>query len=271
MILLSRIPFDAAQLRGEYPAGSVQQQVLDTMAASEHSYAFPSIATLKFELQLRDAIVQSAMDLHKSGLRFAVFEKSEANEAYWDRTENGGFRLKPDVSPSAAINDIFTHGSLYATECATGMAIVYYKAVLTVFGDQAFDTLFPNIYLMSWQINDPLLREIANMYPAGDVLLGDRQYFDNPQVDPDHTEWQGENVIVLPDGLYYGHGVGIRTGDEIIRLLNNSRKEDATQSAFLDKRVGRPNFTKMARAYYTTVDQSAVLVWKAFAAQRSVG
>ena len=79
--------------------------------------------------------------------------------------------------------------------------------------------------------------------------LNDRCYFRNPQVSPKTPELQGENVIVLPKGQYYGHGIGITSAEQIIRILNANRIEDATESAyFMENSAARPNFKRLADA-----------------------
>lgn len=265
MIVLSGKPFDPSDLMKEYPGNSVERELLAAMSQSNGTYAYDTLDQLKFELRLRDSIVSAAEALYKSGLSFAVFHKSRANPAYWDRTDNGGFLLKRGAEPAAAIEDIFLNGDEYATECATAMVIVYYRALLDVFGRELFNRTFPKIYLMNWHSIDPLLREIGKPKQAADILPGDRGYFSNPDVDPETPEWVGENVIVLPGALYYGHGVGIRTAREIIAALNaNRRRGDARPAYFMDS-VGRPDFKKLA-AVYEEAAPSAPLVWKPFPA-----
>jgi len=266
MITVSGRSFDISTVMGEYPQDSVERQLLTTMSQSAEEYRYDSLGQLKFELRLRNEIVNAARELYRSGLSFATFHKSKCNETYWERTDNGGFRLKDGVSPSEAISDIFTNGDKYATECATAMLIVYYKALLNVFGKDPFDKQFPKIELLNWHITDPLLLAVGIPRKTKDVLLGDRGYFDNPDVDPATPEWQGENVIVLPGGLYYGHGIGIKTAEAMIRALNAHRKTDATQSAaFLDS-VSRPDFKKLAGIYNRYAAQTVSHVWSAFPA-----
>ncbi|MEL7609029.1 MAG: protein-glutamine gamma-glutamyltransferase [Bacillota bacterium] len=264
MIQIAGRPFDETALMGEFAQDSVERQVWSKMAQSSETYRFDSVAQLRFELTLRREIVNAARALDRSAFAFAVFHYSKCNPKYWKRTGNGGFELLGDAKPSEAIRDIYTNGHLYATECATAMVIVYYKALLEVFGDELFDATFPKITLMNWHGLPPLLREVGIPRPAKDVLLGDRGYFDNPDVDPETPQWQGENVIVLPDDLYYGHGIGIRTAEEIIRALNSNRFEGATQSAeFLDS-LARPNFKRLFEVSSRGASTPAVLDWTDF-------
>ena len=217
----------------------------------------------KFELNLRQEIVNAAAALNNSDLSFADFKDSRCNPAYWSRTDNGGFLLREGVPPGEAIGDIFTNGDKYATECATAMMIVYYKALRSIYGDEKFNALFPEIYLMDWDVTEPLLREVTVAQPAADVLPGDRQYFKNPDFDPETPEWQGENVMVLPDSKYYGHGIGIVTADVIISDLNSRRREGASRSAVLLDSVWRPDFEKLSE-HYTPPRSTSALVWKPF-------
>jgi protein-glutamine gamma-glutamyltransferase len=264
MVKIKDYSDDISVLANEYPENSVQRKVLDTMISSTNTYEFESVDELKFELQLRKEIVDSSIALNRSGMDFKVFKESRCNPEFWERTESGGFKLKEDVKPSDGMNDIFTNGREYGTECATAMTIVYYKSLLNVFGEELFNNTFKTIYLMDWDVRDPLLREVRMMQPIKDVLLGDRQYFSNPDVNPETPEWQGENVIVLDKDKYYGHGIGITNGERIIKALNSNRKEDATQSAYLMGTAGRPNFKKLYNAYMSRELAPSTIVWAAF-------
>lgn len=262
MIVIAGSLLQISEIIGGYPENSVERQLLEQMSKSADTYRYDTLEQLKFELSLRREIVNAARALNRSGLRFAVFHKSECNPEYWDRTSNGGFRLKSGVRPSDAIGDIFKNGQKYATECATAMVIVYYGALLEVFAEETFNRLFPSIYLMNWHELKPLLREIGMPKSVADILLGDRCYFRNPDVNPKTPELQGENVIVLPNGLYYGHGMGIVNAGQIIRVLNANRKEGATQSAyFVEDSAARPNFKRLAEASQSAA-QPAVLYWR---------
>ena len=259
MIVVGGQPLDIDTL--DYPANSIEGELLRRMADSDAAYAYDTLGDLTFELGMRREIINASKALSRSRFSFAVFHKSRCNEAYWERTANGGFSLKAGAVPSEAIMDIYTNGGKYATECATAMVIVYYRALLEVYGTQRFNELCPYIYLMNWYQLEPILREVGTPRKAADILIGDRGYFRNPDVDPETPEWQGENVIVLPDNLYYGHGIGITRAEGIIRGLNAHRKEGATRSAYFMDEVGRPDFAKLAALYEEDAAESVYPGW----------
>jgi len=254
MIAIGGQPFDIDTLADVYAPDSLEWDILGRMSDSAGTYAYDSLSDLSFELTLRREIVSAARALARSRFSFAVFHKSRCNEDYWDRTASGGFDLKEGAVPSEAVMDIYTNGGKYATECATAILVVYYRALLETYGAGRFNALFPRIHLMNWSGLDPLIREAGTPKKAADQLPGDRGYFRNPEVDPETPEWQGENVIILSDTLYYGHGIGVTRAEGIIRGLNAHRKEGATQSAYLMDEVGRPDFKKLAALY----DEGAV-------------
>lgn len=236
------------EVAGQYPHDSVEARVASGMANSGETYQFSSMDQFKFELTLRASIVNAAKELARSGLEFRVFRKSKANPDYWQRTDEGGFRLQSGVKPYDAINDIYKNSSQYGTECATAMVIVYYKALADVLPEELFNRLFSDIYLMDWQHLDPDMG-IETIKKPPDYFPGDVRYFKNPDVDPLTPEWQGENTIDLGGGRYYGHGIGITTADTIIDSLNSARVEGSTTSAYLMDQVERPDFKGLYRQY----------------------
>lgn len=249
MIIISNRSADINLLLSEYPEGSIERDIIRKMVSTNTRYSYSSLNQLRFELKFRKEIVNASVQLSRSRMGFEVFRKSRCNERYWKRTYEGGFLLKDNVRPSDAINDIYINSSEYGTECATAMVIVYYKALLDTYPEQLFNKLFPDIHLMNWHYIDPLLKEVGYMIEADDYFPGDRRYFANPDVDPETPYLQGQNVIDLSEGLYYGHGMGITNGATVIRLLNNNRIEGATKSAYLLSSVGRPDFKKLAAVY----------------------
>lgn len=249
MIEINRKPADTAALSQGYPEGGVERKTIDILGKSEKTYRYSSEDRFKFELMLRREIVNAAYELGKSRMAFRTFHDTACNPDYWDKKPDGGFELKNGVKPSDAIRDIYKNGYKYGTECATAMQIIYYKALLEVFSDEAFNRLFDHIYLMNWHRIDASLREVGQMQQTQDFLPGDRRYFMNPDVDPTIPEFQGENVIDLGNGKYYGHGLGIYDADKIVSLLNKYRKEDADNPAYLMDLVGRPDFNRLANLY----------------------
>jgi protein-glutamine gamma-glutamyltransferase len=239
MILIKNEPFDAAPLIAEYPEGSMERKILTQMAGSQEQHRYDSAEHLKFELRLRKEIIDAANELYRSDLDFAIFRKSTCNPDYWNRTDDGGFSLKEGVKPSDAISDIFKNSSKYATECATAMLIIYYRALQNIYSEELFNRTFPAIHLMNWHRIEKNLREVGAMRPAKEYFPGDRRYFANPDVDPLTPEWQGKRHRSR-NGLYYGHGIGRYDAETMIRALNENRREDADESAYLIDAAGAP-------------------------------
>lgn len=245
MIRFSQTQGDVSALANKYPDNGVQRRIINIMELSNMPYSFKNINELMFNIDLRTQIINAAYALDNSELDFAVFRETRCNEAYWIREKNGGFTLKNGVKASHAISDIFRNTRKYATECATAMEIVYYMALLQVFPRELFDSLFNKIYLMNWHGINRNLKEIGIMKKIYDGLPGDRRYFKNPDVDLIAPEWQGENVIDLGNGTYYGNGIGIYSSDKIIKFLNENRKSGSTVSAYLMDTAGNPDYKKL--------------------------
>lgn len=245
MVEIAGSPADSRTLSGLFPQQGTQRPIGEAMLQSPETFAFQTPDRLQFEVRLRAATVEAARALDRSGMDFAVFRKSRCNPAFWTRADNGGFVLRRGVRSSEAIADIFENGPGYATECATAIVIVFYKAVLDVYSAPLFDRTFPTIVLMNWLHVDPLFRSVGRMRPVEVTLPGDRLYFVNPDVNPATPEWQGENVIQLGPGVYYGHGIGIHNAAAIIRELNENRGEDTDESAYLLRRAGRPDYGRL--------------------------
>jgi protein-glutamine gamma-glutamyltransferase len=223
----------------------LERKIVRAKQSSPVVYRYPSTEALEFELKTRLHIVEAAKALYASGVSFATFATSRCNERYWIRTDDGGFQLRPGVPPSVGINDIFENGELYAFECAGAIVIVLYKAILETVGEAVFNRHFQDLFLRDWQYDRDLNLVTSNnkneAYP-GDVL-----YFKNPDHDPSRPEWQGENVVMLDQDLYFGHGIGIESGEDIIAALNRMRRPGSTQSAYLQDLVVYPDFEALRR------------------------
>jgi len=227
-----------------WPSGRIESIIVQRMNEAPIVYSYESIQELMFELKLRKNIITSARAMNGGKAQFETFAKSRCNPQYWHLTQIGGFRLRPDVLPSEAIQDIYRNSLMYAFECATAKMIIYYHAVLNSIDEHLFNQLFRNLYLYSWHFDPDL--EIytvdTNYFLPGDVV-----YFNNPDFDPNTSWWRGENAVVLEDGTYFGHGLGIKTAEQIIESLNKRRMPGSNESAYLKNSVTRPSFKHLAK------------------------
>ncbi|KAF4325680.1 hypothetical protein G195_000715 [Phytophthora kernoviae 00238/432] len=218
---------------------------LQQLQNSPTVYTYQSMDHLHFEWTLRESLVDAAEALDRSGVSFASFEKSRCNPAYWNRNAQGGFELRAEVTPAQGIRDIWKNGHLYAFECATATVIVLYGGVLNSIREDDFNSLFRNLLLYDWHYDSDL--RLTEKNGSNSALPGDVLYFKNPDVSPETPEWQGENTIMLRENLYYGHGIGIANGEEIIRSLNQNRIPGSTVSAYLMDTVIYPDFLYLSR------------------------
>jgi protein-glutamine gamma-glutamyltransferase len=248
----------------QYEPNSVGRKIIEMLHLSKKVYQYNSLNELKFEVDLRINIIKASRELNNSGIAFRVFEEAKCNEKYWVLTDEGGFLLKKDANPVEAIKDIFVNGRKYGTECATAIVIVYYKALADMLPENLFNELFPSIQLMDWKYLDEDM-DLKHYAKLTDYLPGDCRYFDNPDVDPETPQWQGENAIDLGDGTYYGHGIGIKSAEGIIEVLNRRRKQGAKEEARLMDSATRPNFKYLADKFYSVVSaafaQSYTTAW----------
>ena len=205
----------------------MEMEVYDSLERSPDIFSFFNIGELLFEIKLRKNIMNAAHDLKKSGAVFTSFEHSNFNPVYWVRSARG-YILRPDVVPSHAINDVFQNGRLYGFECSTAMVLIFYKAVLDSIRTSEFNHLFGGLLVWNWNY-DPDLAIITKK--GRNFVLGDVVYFYNP--DHDKPIWLGENAVVMGGGLYFGHGIGLMTAQEMINALNTLRRPGAVRSAFL--------------------------------------
>jgi len=248
MIMISGSLVSLDDIIKQYQLDTVETKIMNILFSSNTVYSYDSTEQLRFEASLRKSIIGASLKLYRSYFSFRTFRDSVCNPDYWIRTNEGGFLLKRGINPSDGINDIYTNSSKYGTECATAIDIVFYKGLLDILPQELFNRLFAGIYLMDWQHLDSDLGIEYYRNPA-DHLPGDCRYFKNPDVSPETPEWQGENTIDLGNGTYYGHGMGIKTADEIIGTLNRYRVEGSVTSAYLMNSATRPNFRSLADKY----------------------
>lgn len=218
----------------------MEKKILADKQRSPVTYNYSSPEQLFFELRLRSGTVKSALDLGRSGAKFATLRKSKANPMFWIRTELGGFQQRPGVRSSDAIRDIFVNGRMYGFECASAVIIVFYKAVLDLIGDERFNRYFNNLLLLTTNADRDLglmtIKTSTEMYP-GDIL-----YFNNPDYNRETPEWSGENVIKVGENAYFGHGIGVMPAEGIISDLNRLRRRWAMRSAYLLDQATHPDY-----------------------------
>jgi len=175
---------------------------------------------------------------------FELIADDRFSARYWapEASYRGTFALAPGVSPSEAVQDIFRNPRDYGFECATGLVVTYYKALLDGLGPERFDAIMQDLRIGPWETESDLASVLHSSGSAhrdaaearqSSLRPGDYTYFRNWDVSAESARqgWQGENVISLGGGKYYGHPFGITTGDAIIEYLNRHRNAGSTRSA----------------------------------------
>jgi protein-glutamine gamma-glutamyltransferase len=241
MIQISGMPF---QQDSGLAIGSVEKIILQRIQKVPVYYSYHSIHELLFDLKLRKNIIESSKRMDQGEAQFRTFQQSRCNPKYWKLTTAGGFLLKFGARPSDAVQDIFLNSSLYAFDCATASVIILYHALLKTIGAHSFNLLFQNIYLYSWN-TDPnlgLYTFYSNHFIPGDIV-----YFNNPDFNPSTHWFRGVNAVVFEDGRFWGHGFGIRTAEEMIKILNKKRITGSLQTAYLTPLVTRPSMNYLAK------------------------
>lgn len=243
MIFVNGYPVNTSQISGFNSLTSTQKQIGEKLKNSRESFYYTSPHQFLFEVVMRSNVVAAALAMRDSGAGFATFVNARCNPQYWRRTAYGGFLLRSGVHPSDAISDIFINGKKYGFECTTAIMIMFYKAVLETIGARMFDQLFNGLLLYSTEHDEDL--QIIQV-SSGDSLPGDVRYVKNPEHHPNTPQWQGENLIDLGNGQFFGHGIGTGTIGEVIDVLNKKRMPGATVSAFLTSEIIRPNYRLMS-------------------------
>ncbi|TKD68783.1 protein-glutamine gamma-glutamyltransferase [Pseudalkalibacillus hwajinpoensis] len=235
----------------------LEQTILNVMYNSNFNYSFRTLEALFFEVRFRVAITESSRELYYSGVQFADFYRSHCNPMFWQLLPDGAFQLKMGVPASEAVLDIYRNGRLYAFECATAMIIILYRAAIKMIPPQQFNRLFANIRLWGWKFDQDL--QIVHNIPP-DYLPGDIRYVKNPDVNPLTPEWQGENVVDLGDGTFFGHGLGFRPLQGMIEALALRRRPGATRMPYLMLPATRPGFSYLYQFTYNRTEDSRKII-----------
>ncbi|WP_241657754.1 protein-glutamine gamma-glutamyltransferase [Anaerobacillus alkaliphilus] len=243
MIQVAGRPFS---LESTMDFGEVEGVIIQQMHDSPELFTYLSMNELRFEINLRKNIMESAKEMSESHAAFTIFENARCNPTYWNLTSAGGFLLRQGVRPSDAILDINRNGQLYGFECATAIIIIYYQAILKSIGRERFDYNFQNIYLYSWH-TDPDLE--YHYFNADNYVPGDVVYFNNPEYHPYAPWYRGLNAVVLSDGTFFGHGFGIMTAEQVIEFLNSQRHPESRQSAYIENLITRISPTTVQKVF----------------------
>jgi len=199
-------------------------------------------AALRDRVRIGAAMVSACEQMDREAHSFALIKDHAFNADFWTPTGNGSFALKPGVKPSEAMADIAANPSKYKFECATALVIVHYKAMLELLGPKDFDTVCANLRMGPWVYESTMATNWnidgsgsteADPTRQGLLRAGDYTYFKNWDVSTEGKAagWQGENVISLGEGKYYGHPFGIATGEHIVSYLNQHRNAGSTRTA----------------------------------------
>jgi hypothetical protein len=207
------------------------------------------LGKLRFEQLLISAhVVQSAIRLDKSQVQFANYSGDDkANNKLWSMGYGGRITVRQHTSTTKAVNDVFgKNSSKYAFECATAAHLIYLNAIKDRIGAKKFDSAAPRLSVFRWDAPKKTGQDLIDGTGRGgplrlsskgpfakEVWPGDRVYFNNPHFEPSFTAGQGENTIFLGDGRYFGHGLGIKSKEQIVKKLNNLRKPGATKKAYM--------------------------------------
>lgn len=207
---------------------------------------------LSDRVRIGESIVRASHEMAKAKHGFGDLD---FNPGAWHADEDEDFPTtmyaNPGVPASVALMDIFNNPDMYQFECATAQVIVRYRAMLDLLGEEDFNRICGDLRIGVWDQEDHAAEiwkvsgrasaagghEEVTMPEAerGKVKPGDYTYFKNWDVSPSAKEagWQGENVIALGDGMYYGHPFGIVSDEKIIQYLNKNRNPGSTRSASL--------------------------------------
>jgi len=203
--------------------------------------------SLRDRVLIGSAMVNSAHAMAKAKHRFGDLE---VNPVCWDIDEEDPttMYLNPDFPPSVALMDIFNNPDLYQFECATALVILRYRAMLDLIGEEDFNRIASDLRIGVWDQEDHAAKvwEVTGRSAGGEdvpmaqgdksrVTPGDYTYFKNWDVSPEAFRggWQGENVIYLGDGMYYGHPFRVISGEKIVAYLNKHRNPGSARSASL--------------------------------------
>ncbi|UZQ85968.1 hypothetical protein ODU73_000355 [Thermoclostridium stercorarium] len=94
MILIGRNIVTEDRLTAMFGQDETKYQIADMMLKAGTVFTYKDEQLFDFEVKTRKEIVRASERLNNSFFSFRLFKDSVCNKRYWDRTEEGGFRLK---------------------------------------------------------------------------------------------------------------------------------------------------------------------------------
>lgn len=200
------------------------------------------------QARVSKSMVDASEKMHAAGISFQLIKNHKANPDFWNVDASGTLTLKPGIKASDAINDMLSNNGKYGYECATGLVATYYVAMLDLLGPKDFDRVASDLRIGPWDMENDLERLMKETHPDGgwnaevplknpDKLLpGGYYYFRNWDVTDEARArgWQGENVIYLGGGKFYGHGIGLGPGSDFVTKLKAESKPDGKTPSLLN-------------------------------------
>lgn len=191
------------------------------------------------KVRIGGAMVDAAYAMNKAQHEFGDLK---VNSKLWraEGTELGIMHLRAGAKPADALRDIFAQPEKYQFECATAICVIRYKAILDLIGEKDFNRIMGDLKIGPWEQENDAAKAWSVRGKAqdgskiaasekdvkADLKPGDYTYFKNWSVSLSGWSggWQGENVIYLGGGKYYGHPFGVTTGQAIVDHLNTNRQ-----------------------------------------------
>ena len=233
-----------------------------------------AIGDQKFrEIQMRTHTVEGAKildDARKAGQGMgfnADMQNPTVNDQYW-KVVDGRVQVRDGVNASAAVDDVFKNPNKYSLDCAAAAHLVGLRSIRNTIGAGDFDRSHQNLSVQGWTARRQTEAANGSTFTrvSGDAgrrdaianrLPGDVGYFKNP--DNVSVAWQGENVIYLGNGQYFGHPGGIKSKDEWVNWMNDhARRPGATQEAYLSSLNGDWGANRWAEHDRNTNDSNAL-------------
>jgi len=132
----------------------------------------------------------------------------------------------PKGSPYDAVHDIWNHPDQYRLGCFRATSAVFGYGISQAIGRHKFNTLWGQGRLEEISLNKGLVRQ-QDHSPKDDWIPGDWGYVRNTGTTHPPAGLEGENIVYLGNGKYWGFPGGIKSLNQWInkvRSWNNASK-----------------------------------------------